>query len=311
MTELRDVERELDRFRGRLIAAAVFVLLAFGLLAARLVYLQVLRHDELATQAEANRIAVVPIVPNRGLIVDRNGVVLATNYSAYTLEITPSRMPAAGRARAADRRAGADGRDRPARPPPLQAAAGRGQELRVAADPHQAQRRGGGALHRAALPLPGRRRQGAAVPQLPAGRDRQPPAGLHRPHQPGREEGHGRLVRRGPGQLQGHRIHRQAGPGAELRARAARHHRLRGGRDQRRRPRRAAAEQPRRRRRATRWCCRSTSSCRRWSKRCSATAAARWWRSTRATARCWPSSASPPSTPTCSSTASTSRAGAS
>ena len=93
MTELRDVERDLDRFRGRLIAAAVFVLLAFGLLAARLVYLQVLRHDELATQAEANRIAVVPIVPNRGLIVDRNGVVLATNYSAYTLEITPSRIP--------------------------------------------------------------------------------------------------------------------------------------------------------------------------------------------------------------------------
>ncbi|MBI3369792.1 MAG: penicillin-binding protein 2, partial [Burkholderiales bacterium] len=42
--------------------------------------------------AEANRIAVVPIVPNRGLIVDRNGVVMATNYSAYTLEITPSKV---------------------------------------------------------------------------------------------------------------------------------------------------------------------------------------------------------------------------
>jgi penicillin-binding protein 2 len=60
------------------------------------VYLQVMRHDDLATQAEANRIAVVPIVPNRGLIVDRNGVVLATNYSAYTLEITPSRGRPAG-----------------------------------------------------------------------------------------------------------------------------------------------------------------------------------------------------------------------
>ena len=45
-------------------------------------------------QAEQNRIAVVPIVPNRGLIVDRNGVVLATNYSAYTLEITPSKLEA-------------------------------------------------------------------------------------------------------------------------------------------------------------------------------------------------------------------------
>jgi penicillin-binding protein 2 len=92
MTELRDLERELDRFNGRLLAAAAFVLFAFALLAARLVYLQVIRHEELATQAEANRIAVVPIVPNRGLIVDRNGVVLATNYSAYTLEITPSRI---------------------------------------------------------------------------------------------------------------------------------------------------------------------------------------------------------------------------
>ena len=88
MNILRDVEQEVDRFRGRVLAAAGFVLLAFLLLAARLVYLQVFRHEELATQAEANRIAVVPIVPNRGLIVDRNGIVLATNYSAYTLEIS-------------------------------------------------------------------------------------------------------------------------------------------------------------------------------------------------------------------------------
>jgi penicillin-binding protein 2 len=93
-TVLRDVESEIDRFRGRVLAAAGFVFLAFCLLAARLVHLQVFRHEELATQAEANRIAVVPIVPNRGLIVDRNGVVLATNYSAYTLEISP-RAPAA------------------------------------------------------------------------------------------------------------------------------------------------------------------------------------------------------------------------
>jgi penicillin-binding protein 2 len=84
---LRDVEQEIDRFRGRVLAAAVFVLVLFGVLATRLVHLQVFRHDDLATQAEANRIAVVPIVPNRGLIVDRNGIVLATNYSAYTLEI--------------------------------------------------------------------------------------------------------------------------------------------------------------------------------------------------------------------------------
>jgi penicillin-binding protein 2 len=92
MTELKDIERELGSFRVRLFAAAAFVLFCFGLLVARLVYLQVYQHDELSTQADNNRIAVVPIVPNRGLIVDRNGVVLADNYSAYTLEITPSRV---------------------------------------------------------------------------------------------------------------------------------------------------------------------------------------------------------------------------
>ena len=92
MTELRNTEHELSRFRVRVAAAALFVLFAFGLLAARLAYLQIGRHDELSTQAEANRIAVVPITPNRGLILDRNGVVLANNYSAYTIEITPSKV---------------------------------------------------------------------------------------------------------------------------------------------------------------------------------------------------------------------------
>ena len=92
MAELKNLERDLDRFNTRLLVAGLFVLLCFGLLGWRLVVLQVLRHEELALQAEANRIAVLPVVPNRGLIVDRNGVVLATNYSAYTLEITPSRV---------------------------------------------------------------------------------------------------------------------------------------------------------------------------------------------------------------------------
>ena len=102
MTVLRDVEREVSRFRGRVLAAAVFVLVAFSLLAARLVHLQVWRHEELATQAEANRIAVVPIVPNRGIIVDRNAVVLATNDSAYTLEISSRRARQGGKDGGAD-----------------------------------------------------------------------------------------------------------------------------------------------------------------------------------------------------------------
>lgn len=91
MTELRNVKADLSRFRGRVFVIAAVVVLAFGLIAARLVYLQVVRHDDLSDQAENNRTAIVPIVPNRGLILDRKGVVLATNYSAYTLEITPSK----------------------------------------------------------------------------------------------------------------------------------------------------------------------------------------------------------------------------
>ena len=92
MTEVLDTEAALSRFRLRVLVIAVVVLLAFGLLVWRLLVLQVVRHDDLAERAESNRTAVVPIVPNRGQILDRNGVVLATNYSAYTLEITRSKV---------------------------------------------------------------------------------------------------------------------------------------------------------------------------------------------------------------------------
>ncbi|MBK5206201.1 MAG: penicillin-binding protein 2 [Polaromonas sp.] len=92
MNELRNVEADLSRFRSRVLVVGLAVLCAFALLVARLVYLQVYRHADLSEQAENNRTAIVPIVPNRGQILDRNGVVLATNYSAYTLEITPSKV---------------------------------------------------------------------------------------------------------------------------------------------------------------------------------------------------------------------------
>jgi penicillin-binding protein 2 len=92
MTELKDIEADLARFRTRVLVAALAVVLAFGLLAARMVYLQIVRHDELAAQAESNRTAVRPVVPSRGQILDRHGRVLASNYAAYTLEITPSKV---------------------------------------------------------------------------------------------------------------------------------------------------------------------------------------------------------------------------
>ena len=92
MTDLSAIERDQERFQLRLVAAAAFVLLCFALLVARLVWLQVVRYDDLSEQAESNRVGVVPLVPNRGIIMDRNGVVLAKNYTAYTLEVTPGRV---------------------------------------------------------------------------------------------------------------------------------------------------------------------------------------------------------------------------
>ncbi len=83
---------QLKRFRFRVFFAAGIVFLAFAVLVARFVFLQIEQHDYYTTRAERNRIALVPIPPNRGIISDRNGVVLARNYSAFTLEITPSKV---------------------------------------------------------------------------------------------------------------------------------------------------------------------------------------------------------------------------
>jgi penicillin-binding protein 2 len=92
LAELRDTQADIYRFRERVIVVQAVVLVCFLLLLTRLAYLQVVRHDDLLEQAENNRTAVLPTVPPRGTILDRNGVVLASNYSAYTLEITPSKV---------------------------------------------------------------------------------------------------------------------------------------------------------------------------------------------------------------------------
>ena len=90
--ELRNSERELQQFQLRIGIAGVAMLVAFGILLARFVFLQVMQHDHYRAKAEDNRISIVPIAPNRGLIIDRNGVVVARNYSGYTLEIFPRRV---------------------------------------------------------------------------------------------------------------------------------------------------------------------------------------------------------------------------
>ena len=90
--EMRNSERELQHFRLRIGIAGIAMLVAFGILIARFIFLQVVQHDHYSSRAEDNRISIVPMTPNRGLITDRNGVVVARNYSGYTLEIFPRRV---------------------------------------------------------------------------------------------------------------------------------------------------------------------------------------------------------------------------
>src|SRR6185436_9116709 len=92
LPELKNSERELHFFQLRIGVAGVAVLVAFALLFARFFQLQVVQHETYASKADEYRISIVPIAPNRGLILDRNGVVLARNYSAYTLGTFPAKV---------------------------------------------------------------------------------------------------------------------------------------------------------------------------------------------------------------------------
>ena len=89
--EFRDAQRETHQFGIRLAIMSGFVVVMFLLLLARFAWLQIIQHSHYHTLAEANRISVVPVMPGRGVIFDRNGVQLAYNYTAHTLEITPGK----------------------------------------------------------------------------------------------------------------------------------------------------------------------------------------------------------------------------
>lgn len=76
----------------RLMAAFALILLLFAALIARFVYLQVAKHEEFVAKAATNRISLIPTPPIRGEITDVNGVVLAHNYPAYSLEVIPNEL---------------------------------------------------------------------------------------------------------------------------------------------------------------------------------------------------------------------------
>jgi penicillin-binding protein 2 len=78
---------DLDSFQERIHIATLFVTFCFLLLVTRLVWLQLVSHSKYALLAESNRIALVPAPANRGLLIDRNGIVIGRNYSALTLDV--------------------------------------------------------------------------------------------------------------------------------------------------------------------------------------------------------------------------------
>jgi penicillin-binding protein 2 len=87
-SRIKDHHAEQRLFEGRAVAAAVIMVIALGSVIARLVWLQVVQYDYFADLSQGNRIKVEPIPPNRGLILDRNGLPLATNAPSYQLELT-------------------------------------------------------------------------------------------------------------------------------------------------------------------------------------------------------------------------------
>ena len=89
---VRDYAREHRLFLSRTVVASMFVALGFVALGARFVHLQVVQHDHFATRSEANRVKVQAIPPVRGLILDRNGVLLAENLPSFRLELTLERI---------------------------------------------------------------------------------------------------------------------------------------------------------------------------------------------------------------------------
>ncbi len=91
-SQIRDYQAEATLFKHRAIAAFIGILMLVGILLTNLYFIQVKQYQDYKTRSNDNRIKIVPIAPNRGLIYDRNGVLLASNSPVYSLEITPEKV---------------------------------------------------------------------------------------------------------------------------------------------------------------------------------------------------------------------------
>ncbi|HUH54418.1 MAG TPA: penicillin-binding protein 2, partial [Rhodanobacter sp.] len=89
---IKDTRGEGALFRRRALVGFALIVVSLGLLMARFAYLQVVRHDEFVTRSQNNRVKPRAIPPARGLIYDRNGVLLADNVPAFRLEVVPEQV---------------------------------------------------------------------------------------------------------------------------------------------------------------------------------------------------------------------------
>ena len=89
---IRDHSAEANLFARRAFVGFVFVLGLVAVLITNLYNIQVKDHQDYQTRSNDNRIKVIPIAPNRGLIYDRNGVLLAENKPVYNLEVIPEEV---------------------------------------------------------------------------------------------------------------------------------------------------------------------------------------------------------------------------
>ena len=89
---LKDTRHEASVFRGRALAGFLIIVASLIGIGVRFAHLQIARHDEFALRSDSNRIVTRPLAPGRGLIYDRNGVLLADNVAAFRLEVTPEQV---------------------------------------------------------------------------------------------------------------------------------------------------------------------------------------------------------------------------
>ena len=92
LVKVKDSMAEAQLFSRRALVASALVLVAMLGLSARLVFLQVYNHEHYTTLSDSNRVRILPLPPTRGLIYDRNGVLLADNLSSHRLEVTPEQV---------------------------------------------------------------------------------------------------------------------------------------------------------------------------------------------------------------------------